>query len=346
MDCTPTSFPSSPVARSVREDKRVLEANSTYSSPFHTVPLDRYDFQSFSGLGISNCETGSPIDQIRMYPCPEQYALSTSNWSGPITPSPNFLETPPDVSHFAARSQYELFGSRADVSVSPSYSSVMDFRAMHDEISPFWPNTPPSETMGVSEGWTKVEERPEDMWDASLLDGANNTAMSTVPQLPRLQINTAFIHPQRPDNTQTELDASPEAPAEAISKWIEDVSGSPHGEQLKIPSASGLECTTCGLRFTRRSNCREHMKSHDPSYVRQHPCETCGREFRRKTDLKRHIDSIHRGIRKYGCEKCGRRYSRQDTLSRHLLDGCDGRPRKSRAPRADPDARLGGSGPL
>ncbi|OOG00662.1 hypothetical protein ASPCADRAFT_202485 [Aspergillus carbonarius ITEM 5010] len=342
MDRTPTSFPSSPVAYSSRDEQTMLKATSTYSSPLHAVPLDRYDFQPLSGLGISNCEAGSPSDQIRLYPCPEQYALSTSNWSDPITRSPNFLETPPDVSHFP---HYEPFGSRADVSVSPSYSPVMDFRVMHDEMSRFWPNTPPSETAVVSEGWTNVKEQPEEIWDASLIDGVNNPTMSTMPQLPRLQINTTFIHPQRPDETQIELDASREVPAEVVSEWIEDVNGSPLGEKLKIPSASGLECTTCGLRFTRRSNCREHMKSHDPTYVRQHPCETCGREFRRRTDLKRHVDSIHKGIRKYGCEKCGRRYSRQDTLSRHLLDGCDGRTRKSRPPRRDSEAKLSGSGP-
>ncbi|PYI11812.1 C2H2 finger domain protein Ezf [Aspergillus sclerotiicarbonarius CBS 121057] len=345
MDCTPTSFPSSPVAHSSRDDQTTFKTTPAYSSPLHAVPLDRYDFQSFSGLGISNCETGSPSDQIRLYPCPEQYALSASNWSDPMTRSPNFLETPPDVSHFPSSTHYEPFGSRADASVSPSYSPVVDFCAMQDELSRFWPNTPPSETMAVSEGWTNIKEQPEEIWDASLLDGTSNTAMSTMPQLPRLQINTAFLHPQRPDDTHTELDANQKVPAEDISKWIEDVSGSPHGEQLRIPSASGLECTTCGLRFTRRSNCREHMKSHDPSYVRQHPCETCGREFRRRTDLKRHVDSIHRGIRKYGCDKCGRRYSRQDTLSRHLLDGCDGRSRKSRASRAD-EAKPTGSGPL
>ncbi|RDH17374.1 hypothetical protein M747DRAFT_102065 [Aspergillus niger ATCC 13496] len=214
----------------------------------------------------------------------------------------------------------------------------MDFGAMHDEIPRFWPNTPTSETMAASEGWSNV-----DVWESSFLDDSNNTMVSRMPEIPRLQLNTAYLHPQRPDNTLTELDPSQSVapdlvPDEAISKWIENVSESPHGEQSKIPSASGLECPTCGVRFTRRSNCKEHMKSHDPNYVRPHPCETCGREFRRRTDLKRHVDSIHRGIRKYGCEKCGRRYSRQDTLSRHQSDGCDGRTRKTRASRNDTDA--------
>lgn len=163
---------------------------------------------------------------------------------------------------------------------------------MHDEIPRFWPNTPTSETMAASEGWSNV-----DVWESSFLDDSNNTMVSRMPEIPRLQLNTAYLHPQRPDNTLTELDPSQSVapdlvPDEAISKWIENVSESPHGEQSKIPSASGLECPTCGVRFTRRSNCKEHMKSHDPNYVRPHPCETCGREFRRRTDLKRHVDSV------------------------------------------------------
>ncbi|BCS01266.1 putative C2H2 finger domain protein (Ezf) [Aspergillus luchuensis] len=342
MDCTPTSFPSSPLAHSARDDQRLLKASPAYPSPT-AIPLDRYDFQSLSGLGISNCGTGSPSSQIRLYPCPEQYALSTSNWSDPMTHSPNILETPPDAGQFPPRTHYEAFGSHADISVSPSYSPVIDFGAMHDEIPRFWPNTPTSETMAASEGWSNVQDPIEDVWESSFLDESSNTMVSRMPEIPRLQINTAYLHPQRPDNTLTEMDphksVAPDlVPDEAISKWIENVSESPKGEQSRIPSASGLECPTCGVRFTRRSNCKEHMKSHDPSYVRPHPCETCGREFRRRTDLKRHVDSIHRGIRKFGCEKCGRRYSRQDTLSRHQSDGCDGRIRKTRASRNDTDA--------
>ncbi|CAK40005.1 uncharacterized protein An08g07560 [Aspergillus niger] len=254
------------LAHSARDDQRLLKASPAYPSPA-PIPLDRYDFQSLSGLGISNCGTGSPSSQIRLYPCPEQYALSTSNWSDPITHSPNILETPPDASRFPPSTHYEPFGSHADISVSPSYSPVMDFGAMHDEIPRFWPNTPTSETMAASEGWSNV-----DVWESSFLDDSNNTMVSRMPEIPRLQLNTAYLHPQRPDNTLTELDPSQSVapdlvPDEAISKWIENVSESPHGEQSKIPSASGLECPTCGVRFTRRSNCKEHMKSHDPNYI-------------------------------------------------------------------------------
>ncbi|TPR02313.1 short chain dehydrogenase family protein [Aspergillus niger] len=235
MDRTPTSFPSSPVAHSARDDQRLLKASPAYPSPA-PIPLDRYDFQSLSGLGISNCGTGSPSSQIRLYPCPEQYALSTSNWSDPITHSPNILETPPDASRFPPSTHYEPFGSHADISVSPSYSPVMDFGAMHDEIPRFWPNTPTSETMAASEGWSNV-----DVWESSFLDDSTNTMVSRMPEIPRLQLNTAYLHPQRPDNTLTELDPSQSVapdlvPDEAISKWIENVSESPHGEQSKIPS--------------------------------------------------------------------------------------------------------------
>jgi uncharacterized Zn-finger protein len=81
-------------------------------------------------------------------------------------------------------------------------------------------------------------------------------------------------------------------PVEVISTWIGEVSSSSDYEQPKIPSASGLQCILCGARFTRRSNCREHMKRHDPSGRKSFPCEECGKILGRKTDLKRHIDSV------------------------------------------------------
>jgi uncharacterized C2H2 Zn-finger protein len=64
----------------------------------------------------------------------------------------------------------------------------------------------------------------------------------------------------------------------------------------KLVSASGLECPMCGAKFTRRSNCKEHQKAHDPSWKKKHPCEECGKTFGRMADLKRHLNSVSHGI--------------------------------------------------
>ena len=100
-----------------------------------------------------------------------------------------------------------------------------------------------------------------------------------------------------------------------------------------MPKPDGCTCTVCGYHFTRRSNCMEHMKKHDPSRKRTFICNLCGNTLGRKADLNRHIDSvssavpskgdyplngnqIHLGLRKFGCDKCGQRFTRQDILNR------------------------------
>ncbi|PYH87426.1 hypothetical protein BO71DRAFT_489581 [Aspergillus ellipticus CBS 707.79] len=349
MDCPTGSFSNSPIIHSPSEDQTMLDTPPAHSSPVHTVSPYECSFQSFSGLGISHCEAEASTDQLRFYPSPEPYVLSTSDWSDPIMPSSTLLDSSPDAGHFPPSTYYGPFNSRADVpvsplsfyssqalSASPGYDPIMDFSAMRNEVSQFWPSPPP-ETLAAPEGQTVIKDEPEDIWDSPLLDNASTLALGIMPQLPQLQISTAV--PPQDDGTFTEAGANqavtPDAvSAEAKSKWIRDGDGdkSPKNDkQFKIPSASGLECNVCGFRFTRRSNCREHMKRHDPRWRRSYPCSICGRGFGRKTDLKRHVDCIHYHVRKFGCEQCGQGYGRQDTLSRHKADGCPRGARKGRA---------------
>lgn len=54
------------------------------------------------------------------------------------------------------------------------------------------------------------------------------------------------------------------------------------------------ECDQCRKQFTRSSNCRSHMKIHDPNRKYPHRCTVsqCTKKFSRKTDLVRHVDSV------------------------------------------------------
>ncbi|KMP00075.1 hypothetical protein CIRG_00217 [Coccidioides immitis RMSCC 2394] len=95
-----------------------------------------------------------------------------------------------------------------------------------------------------------------------------------------------------------------------------------------------FECPKCGMQFTRNSNCKSHMKIHDPDRKYPHKCTfgQCTKQFSRKTDLTRHVDSVHEKLRRFGCSECGHRFARQDTLRRHCEDGC--RKQQRQAQRA------------
>ncbi|OAX82730.1 hypothetical protein ACJ72_02913 [Emergomyces africanus] len=111
------------------------------------------------------------------------------------------------------------------------------------------------------------------------------------------------------------------------SDQVKDQSGGIR-KQLKRKTTTTTDgkfrCEECGRNFARNSNCKSHMKTHDPNRKLPFKCTApqCTKKFGRKTDLARHVDSVHKKLRQHGCDQCGRRFARQDTLRRHCEDGC------------------------
>ncbi|KAL5338300.1 hypothetical protein BJX70DRAFT_205393 [Aspergillus crustosus] len=330
------------------------QGHSAYSNTAHNTTT--YSFQTVgAGLGISYGQD-APIDDLRPYPS-ESYATAwPSQWMTQTIPYGSTLNTnnqiPPATfyEHYsgsdASTSPVSYCGPQS-MSASSSRGSALDFRTGPDVMSThaynFWPNTPRSdaEVRIKEEPDTEYQDRP---WlacahPASVPLSAPAVQHNTNGYLPKLEgpeeddLGGDDLH-ENDCNSSVETS---DIPAEVISTWIGEVSSSSDYEQYKIPFASGLQCTLCGARFTRRSNCREHMKRHDPNGRKPFPCDECGKVLGRKTDLKRHIDSVHRGIRKYGCDQCGTRFSRHDTLARHLTDGCKRTGGKSSRPRTAAD---------
>ncbi|KAK1139212.1 hypothetical protein N8T08_001207 [Aspergillus melleus] len=265
-----------------------------------------------------------------------------------------------DVGPFSPATKYESFGGYPDVSVSPlsyygsqalsaspEYGVPMEITGHHDMIrsqsSGMWPN----DVFDSFDRTCKIKEEHNECWDQGLLPTVTDVpTTSAVAPMPRTVTNDDISSDHQlagsTSGTLIEVDPKDERlpkrgqksvtqshhPYEVILKWTKSRDETSNNEPSKIPSASGLECTTCGIRFTRRSNCREHMKKHDPSRRKMYHCETCERPFGRRTDLRRHVDSIHRGIRKFTCDLCDQKFSRQDTLTRHRPD-CERRKRKA-----------------
>ncbi|KAE8417816.1 hypothetical protein BDV36DRAFT_169490 [Aspergillus pseudocaelatus] len=358
MEQAPTSFSSpSTFVRSPPDNHIMLEDTSAYSSPMCSVSSYPSNSQSTTGLGISHCEMEGPSSQLRLFP-PDTYPSPVTEWPNQLMHPGSLLETTLDVSHFSPGPCYEPFGSHSDVSVSPltyyspqtlnapsSYCPAMDFAGNPSTLSApssrFWPNTPQSDA-AISEIQPPVKEEPDDTWEQRLLTKVSDpTGTGSAPQMSHISSNDAYSKSRHSagngNGTLVELNPNVGRQGDDSQKPTRNVpvvvfqftksDSELPDERCKILSASGLECTICGIRFTRRSNCREHIKRHDPSLRKSYSCEFCDRPFGRKADLRRHVTSIHHGIRKFGCEDCGQRFSRQDTLSRHKADGCHRRPR-------------------
>ncbi|KAI9930578.1 hypothetical protein ASPWEDRAFT_27098 [Aspergillus wentii DTO 134E9] len=348
MESTTPSFSSSQ-GTLLPEDHVMYNTSPTYSSPVRPTSNHSSFPQSTDGLGISFCGMESPFSQLQACQPPDPYTFSAPGCPDYILSTEPLYETALDVGPLSPATCYESYSGHTDVSASPlsfysthalsaspTYSSVMDFGGTCDglpaQLPAGWPTTPT----------IKVEENMDNCWDQPLF--AEGRPVNKVPALPQMHRFTAVHNSQivgRDDNDRLlKLEpkverAASHSPRSPVYDPVPDVPIKVEEEmeplrKENIPSANGLQCTVCGYRFTRRSNCREHMKRHDPSRKKTHPCGQCERLFGRRSDLQRHVDSIHRGLRKYGCDLCGRRFTRQDTLSRHRGDGCDRKTRKIR----------------
>lgn len=181
----------------------------------------------------------------------------------------------------------------------------------------FWSTTPHSDITTPPTDFVHVQDESDEYWDPALFaEKSNNpveaSMMMTMPA-PQVTINgSPCPDPQLfpSDNTRQkqlvqDLDIKQEFMSASSTSSIPDASTiasddknsttPPPAYPLPVLSVntvgSGFECDICGMRFTRRSNCREHRKRHDNN-KQTYACEHCTQTFGRKTDRKRHVESV------------------------------------------------------
>ncbi|KAL3471126.1 hypothetical protein BJX99DRAFT_250678 [Aspergillus californicus] len=327
------NYPSESFTYPSSSSEAVPGTAAPYSDPSHTMTTFPFHTPG-TGLGISMQGPGS---HLRPY-ASENYV---TDWSSNFLPS-TLSSAPLNTGHLSPATGYDAY-SGSDASASPlsycgphtmsassSRGSALDFgpsqNMLNTQAYNFWPNTPGSDVSARLK-----ETSDHDYQQTSYLGNSKHTAVPLFAPIPQARVNrySPNIDNFEESNIATTevvdsdvdyslpMEAS-EIPDEVISKWIKESVALPNAKKRKIESASGLECTICGAQFTRRSNCREHIKRHDPNSRKSYPCEHCGKTLGRKTDLKRHIESVHQGVRRHGCEQCGQHFSRQDTLARWL----------------------------
>ncbi|CAG8903260.1 unnamed protein product [Penicillium egyptiacum] len=316
-----------------REDIRSRETSSVYSSPISTSSQGGL---SPIGLGISHCEIENAFGQLRVFPptatLPSQLV--------PGAPTPTFALSYGDYSSGAcyppvynglvnSASETPLgFYSPTTMSASPSYNSTMDVvpgqNVFPGQMTDMWMHTPcpaPTTPSDVPPG--TVANGAAGQWGQSVFPDA--CMPSTMPLLP--VNNVSYLGAMGEEIGYDRSSGQSVNTGQAVSQPQASVEGT-HGvtnsskrergsSNDRLISASGLECPICGAKFTRRSNCKEHQKMHNPEWKNNHPCDTCHKTFGRSSDLKRHMNTVHHGLRKYSCDLCDRRFSRHDSLVRH-----------------------------
>ncbi|PKY09322.1 hypothetical protein P168DRAFT_324306 [Aspergillus campestris IBT 28561] len=343
MDRKPTSFhPPTSLAPLPSDDHMVLGATATYPSSTTAVSSYPCDTHSLVGLGISHGEMHTPVSNLSVYTAPEAFAYptatTTASWTTQsMVPGPLFDNTM-HVGHLSPPATYEPFVDRTDDSTSPmsyyssqalsvssSYGPMVDMGSNPDGMTHAfrsWSNTPVPVAGGLADDGVEVKTEPEDTFDLPSVAETNETVEDSLFNQWHKQQNLYSVAPSYYPPPAYHANVVKSDPHE--DSLVSEVRRTSPSNAYKkgMPKPDGCTCTVCGYHFTRRSNCMEHMKKHDPSRKRTFICNLCGNTLGRKADLNRHIDSIHLGLRKFGCEKCGQRFTRQDILNRHSADGC------------------------
>ncbi|KAK4245027.1 hypothetical protein C7999DRAFT_16765, partial [Corynascus novoguineensis] len=75
----------------------------------------------------------------------------------------------------------------------------------------------------------------------------------------------------------------------------------------------------CPKTFSRESNAKAHLRTHDKKCNYRVKCDIYGRLFTRRSDVVRHHKDVHLRERNHQCHLCNRSYSRRDSLERLVL---------------------------
>jgi predicted RNA-binding Zn-ribbon protein involved in translation (DUF1610 family) len=290
------------------EGTRSIEMTPPYSSPVSTTASQRESLTQGIGLGISTRGMDTPFNHPRACPPPGHYSMAPLH--NQLVPSGeiyyNFPLNIGDLSNDPFREVYNSCPITSDspislysaqtLSASPSYNSAMELPSNQElfsnQPSGLWATTPCSRTTTPNE-IIAADDEAKSHWCRNVfpdrlvptsgsMSSAANSSFSPTTLVEEIGSRQMVTESQGPaaDNAAT-------SPSNSSRR-------SRVSSPADIPSEvdSGLKCPVCGAKFTRKSNCREHQKRHDPTFKKTFTCDTCGRSFRRGTDLRRHADSV------------------------------------------------------
>lgn len=107
-----------------------------------------------------------------------------------------------------------------------------------------------------------------------------------------------------------------------LERPIPSRSSHPWGEEQTRPRMTKgnrtFQCPNCHKVFTRQSNFKSHLKTHDANRVYPFHCmmEGCKYKSSRRADVQRHQKCVHMKQRNFYCKFCPSSFPRNDNLTR------------------------------
>lgn len=321
---------SSPMVPSLPMDAYSREASSAYLSPI-SATTPQAALSKPIGLGIMNCRLDPSFDHTAGYQRPMPYPMS------PLNQSPNsLLQTaafegyplqPQGASNkicFPAYNGFQNWGGSQEMSASPSYGSNLEIQSRQEvfhHMPEYWTPTPysgptsPLEALSVNPNAPARLQLPEQIQYCAPLESPHSlgipdasyrmTSIEESNKYPvELQVSSAQADPYMFINTSSESGGI------ALTSCA----------KAKTASSNRFVCPKCGDTFTRKSNCKQHEKQHDPESrkISRVSCPECLKTFGRKGDLKRHFNNKHLHIREHHCERCGKGFARAEDHLNHV----------------------------
>ncbi|XP_063112162.1 zinc finger and BTB domain-containing protein 44 isoform X3 [Cavia porcellus] len=167
------------------------------------------------------------------------------------------------------------------------------------------------------------EEAPEEVSQPVSASQSSLSDQQTVPGSEQVQ-EDLLISPQ-----SSSIGSVDEGVTEGLPTLQSTSSTNAHADdddRTERPSPNGpdrpFQCPTCGVRFTRIQNLKQHMLIH--SGIKPFQCDRCGKKFTRAYSLKMHRLK-HEGKRCFRCQICSAtftsfgEYKHHMRVSRHII---------------------------
>ncbi|KAJ6133817.1 hypothetical protein N7523_000139 [Penicillium sp. IBT 18751x] len=307
MDQPPAHHLSS-MAHSVPKDTHTFDASAIYPSPVSATTSQGLRITPI-GLGISGCGLEPGFDNFRTFLGSAPFAASQAASKQMIT-TEDYYGNAMEDDHFSGEPCFSNYNGVPPMSDGPLTTYDLQSMGVSPSFNSALESNEPSSYAGQAPAyWTSMScSGPKTSLEAACVTGHWNQPLASEPCItvrpPTIPVRRGSNHPTIATNETRTLDSQynsaqiSSSPRCAVStegfsqSSLQNVDAHRSISNLLDKNMEdGRKCPVCGYVFTRRSNCTEHQKRHDPTFRKIYTCHECKKTFGRNADLRRHTDN-------------------------------------------------------